>query len=89
MGDIFLLFKKESARYALHKSHSNEIVEKVVVDFHFKNKINSNQHTRYAAAHNITGAIISYQLKGREYIFVAYIHAKKVCAEGVIGQQRA
>ena len=89
MGDIFKFSKRRSAGYALHKSNSNEIVEKVVVDFHFKNKINSKQHTRYTAAHNITGAIISYQLKGREYIFVAYIHAKKVCAEGVIGQQRA
>ena len=43
MGDIFL-FLKRSARYALHKSHSNEIVEKVVVDLRFKNKINSKQH---------------------------------------------
>ena len=75
LGDIFQFLKRRSAGYALHKSNSNEIVEKVVVDLRFKNKIKSKQHILHCLpAYNINW--LSYQLKGREYIIVAYIHAK-------------
>ena len=75
LGDIFQFLKRRSAGYALHKSNSNEIVEKVVVDLRFKNKINSKQHILHCLhAYNINW--LSYQLKGREYIIVAYIYAK-------------